>query len=90
MVAMGIGIEIGWHFSTVNNGFGVRQDNVFDFIAPSFLISFVPIVLIFPIARLWATADWGIQYVQPYIMLANGNAQAEDSVLLDYVRSVPG
>lgn len=85
MVAMGIGIEIGWHFSTVNNGFGVRQDNVFDFIAPSFLISFVPIVLIFPIARLWATADWGIQYVQPYIMLANGNAQAEDSVLLDYM-----
>ncbi|EED79611.1 predicted protein [Postia placenta Mad-698-R] len=65
--------------------FGVRQDNVFDFIAPSFLISFVPIVLIFPIARLWATADWGIQYVQPYIMLANGNAQAEDSVLLDYM-----
>ncbi|EED84233.1 predicted protein [Postia placenta Mad-698-R] len=69
--------------------FGVRQDNVFDFIAPSFLISFVPIVLIFPIARLWATADWGIQYVQPYIMLANGNARAEDSVLLDYMPLKP-
>lgn len=70
-------------------GFPVPSRNIFSFahIQTSFLTSFFPVSFIFPLSFLWNIADFTLRWYQPYIVLSQGNARAEDSLMLDYVGS---
>ncbi|KAJ2925985.1 hypothetical protein H1R20_g11092, partial [Candolleomyces eurysporus] len=45
--------------------------------------------LIIPNAVLWRELDWMVRMYQPFLVLADGNAKAEQSVLLNYVELGP-
>ncbi|EMD35947.1 hypothetical protein CERSUDRAFT_115895 [Gelatoporia subvermispora B] len=84
-IALAIAIEVARHISVKRNGFAVPSHDVLRFVSPSFLISFFPTLLVFPLATLWQAMEWGIRYYQPYVMMSQGSVEARDSVLLDYV-----
>jgi hypothetical protein len=51
--------------------------------------SLVLFSLIIPTAWLYRELDWHVRWYQPYVVMSQGNARAEESVLLDYVRFRP-
>ncbi|KAF7366283.1 hypothetical protein MSAN_00884500 [Mycena sanguinolenta] len=64
-------------------GFAVPQQNFL--VSTQFLLSFFPNLFVMPIGYLWRVLDCTLRQYQPYVTLANGNATAEESVLLDYI-----
>lgn len=42
-------------------------------------------MFIFPLSYFWEYADYTLRWYQPYVVLAKGNARAEDSLMLNYV-----
>ncbi|KAJ7575407.1 hypothetical protein C8J56DRAFT_871477 [Mycena floridula] len=85
MMATGIAIEIGIAISEKNGGFAVPAKNVFQVGSTQFLLSFFPTLLVIPLGFLWRELDWHVRWYQPYVVLSQGNAKAEESLLLDYV-----
>ncbi|EKM51190.1 uncharacterized protein PHACADRAFT_200015 [Phanerochaete carnosa HHB-10118-sp] len=86
MIMLGITIEVAQAISVRNNGFTVPQKNVFGGVAsPSFLTAFFPTLLVYPLSYFWISADRVLRWYQPYIILSQGGARAEDSLLVDYV-----
>ncbi|KAH7886617.1 hypothetical protein F5I97DRAFT_1020265 [Phlebopus sp. FC_14] len=85
MMCLGIAIEVALHQSDNNNGFGVPTENIFSFVSTQFLTSFVPTLLVAPLAFFWSVADWMLRWYQPYVTLSEGNAPASRSILLDYI-----
>ncbi|KAG1820009.1 hypothetical protein EV424DRAFT_1323021 [Suillus variegatus] len=85
MICLGIVLEIALHISGRSNGFSVPEKNVITFVSTQFLTSFVPTLLVVPLAYFWAVADWMLRWYQPYVTLSEGNAPAARSILLDYV-----
>lgn len=85
MICFGIAIEVALHISSTQNGFHVREKNVFPFASTQFLTSFFPTLLVVPLAYFWSLADWMVRWYQPYISLAEGNVPASRSILLDYI-----
>ncbi|KAG1864998.1 hypothetical protein DFJ58DRAFT_771933 [Suillus subalutaceus] len=85
MICLGIALEIALHISDICNGFSVPEKNVITFVSTSFLTSFVPTLLVVPLAYFWAVADWMLRWYQPYVTLSEGKAPAARSILLDYV-----
>ncbi|EIN06901.1 hypothetical protein PUNSTDRAFT_54242 [Punctularia strigosozonata HHB-11173 SS5] len=85
MIVMAIALEIGVLLSIKRNGFGVPEKNAISFASPAFLLSFVPTLLVAPLAFLWTVTDWMIRWYQPYVTLLRGNAPAGESILLDYI-----
>ncbi|KAG1858479.1 hypothetical protein F4604DRAFT_1794294 [Suillus subluteus] len=86
MICLGIALEIALHISDICNGFSVPEKNVITFVSTSFLTSFVPTLLVVPLAYFWAVADWMLRWYQPYVTLSEGKAPAARSILLDYHR----
>ncbi|KAJ3544237.1 hypothetical protein NMY22_g2844 [Coprinellus aureogranulatus] len=87
LLILGLGLEIVAGLSQRWDGFRVPLSNTFGLfgnISSQFLASFVPTLLIIPPAVLWRELDW-----MPYLVLARGNADAERSVLLNYVEIGP-
>ncbi|KAF9005096.1 hypothetical protein BDQ17DRAFT_1353790 [Cyathus striatus] len=89
MLCLGAALETATMISGRNQGFPVPQKNVFGTISTQFLLSFFPTVLIIPFAFVWRELDWTLRWYQPYVVLWNGNAKAEESLLLDYVELGP-
>ncbi|KAG2354930.1 hypothetical protein BDR07DRAFT_1304682 [Suillus spraguei] len=85
MICLGIALEIALRLSSRNNGFSVPENNVFTFISAAMLTSFVPTLMVVPLAYFWAVADWMLRWYQPYVTLSEGNAPAARSILLDYL-----
>ncbi|CAL1702679.1 unnamed protein product [Somion occarium] len=87
MILLGIGLQVALYFSMKHNGFRAPPPSkALSWITPSFLTSFFPTLLIAtPLAYLWGVTDWAVRWFQPYILLAQGNAVAEDTLLLDYI-----
>ncbi|KAG2113491.1 uncharacterized protein F5147DRAFT_681196 [Suillus discolor] len=85
MICLGIALEIALHISDGSNGFSVPEKNVITFVSTQFLTSFVPTLLVVPLAYFWAVADWMLRWYQPYVTLSEGNAPAARSILLDYI-----
>ncbi|KAG1795683.1 uncharacterized protein HD556DRAFT_368369 [Suillus plorans] len=85
MICLGIVLEIALHISDRSNGFSVPEKNVITFVSTQFLTSFVPTLLVVPLAYFWAVADWMLRWYQPYVTLSEGNAPAARSILLDYI-----
>ncbi|KAH8105256.1 hypothetical protein BXZ70DRAFT_1043109 [Cristinia sonorae] len=70
---------------TLRLGFPVPQKNVFQGVAStSFLTSFFPTLLIIPMVFAWHVTDQRLRSFHPYVILAQGNARAENSLLLNY------
>ena len=42
-------------------------------------------MFILPLSLLWNVSDYVLRWYQPYIVLSEGNARAEESLLMDYV-----
>ncbi|TEB26481.1 hypothetical protein FA13DRAFT_1636029 [Coprinellus micaceus] len=92
LLVLGLGLEIVAGLSQRWNGFRVPLSTTFGLfgnISSQFLASFVPTLLIIPNAVLWRELDWMIRMYQPYLVLAKGDADAERSVLLNYVEIGP-
>ncbi|KAG1748155.1 hypothetical protein EDB19DRAFT_1905206 [Suillus lakei] len=85
MICLGIALEIALRLSDRSNGFSVPAKNVITFVSTQFLTSFVPTLLVVPLAYFWAVADWMLRWYQPYVTLSEGNAPAARSILLDYI-----
>ncbi|KAL4247888.1 hypothetical protein ABKN59_007467 [Abortiporus biennis] len=86
IILLGVGIEVALFFSERDQGFPVPPPSrIFRFASTSFLTAFFPTLLISPIAFAWQQTDWALRYFQPYIVLAEGNAKAKKSLLLDYI-----
>lgn len=85
MIGLGITIEVVLHISNTQNGFHVPEKNVFSFASTQFLTSFFPTLLVVPLAYFWTITDWMLRWYQPYVTLADGNAPASRSILLDYI-----
>lgn len=85
MICLGVGLEIALRLSDKSQGFSVPAKNVFTFVSTQFLTSFIPTLLVVPLAYFWAVADWMIRWYQPYVTLSEGNAPAARSILLDYI-----
>lgn len=85
MIGLGITIEVALHISNTQNGFHVPEKNVFSFASTQFLTSFFPTLLVVPLAYFWTITDWMLRWYQPYVTLAEGNAPASRSILLDYI-----
>lgn len=85
MIGLGITIEVALHISNTQNGFHVPEQNVFSFASTQFLTSFFPTLLVVPLAYFWTITDWMLRWYQPYVTLADGNAPASRSILLDYI-----
>ncbi|KAG1824676.1 uncharacterized protein BJ212DRAFT_1321839 [Suillus subaureus] len=86
MICLGIALEIALHISDRSNGFSVPEKNIITFVSTQFLTSFVPTLLVVPLAYFWAVADWMLRWYQPYVTLSEGKAPAARSILLDYHR----
>lgn len=85
MIGLGITIEVALHISNTQNRFHVPEKNVFSFASTQFLTSFFPTLLVVPLAYFWTITDWMLRWYQPYVTLAEGNAPASRSILLDYI-----
>ncbi|KAK7681784.1 hypothetical protein QCA50_015131 [Cerrena zonata] len=87
MVLLGIALQVALHFSMKWDGFRAPPPSkVLSWLSPSFLTSFFPTILIAaPMAITWKLTDWAVRWFHPYVLLSQGNARAEDSLLLDYV-----
>ncbi|KAJ8597250.1 hypothetical protein M405DRAFT_855738 [Rhizopogon salebrosus TDB-379] len=85
MICLGIALEVALHISNTQNGYSVPQKNVFSFLSTQFLTSFVPTLLVVPLAYFWEVAEWMLRWYQPYVTLSEGNAPAARSILLDYI-----
>jgi hypothetical protein len=85
MICLGIAVEIALHISNTYNGFSVPEKNVIPLVSTQFLTSFVPTLLVVPLAYFWAVADWMLRWYQPYVTLSEGKAPAARSILLDYI-----
>ncbi|KAI0694036.1 hypothetical protein BC835DRAFT_1351017 [Cytidiella melzeri] len=88
-ILTGIAVEIALALSNKSQGFAVPDRNIF---APlhlkvSFLTSFFPVMFILPLPIFWHTADYVLRWYQPYVVLSQGNARAEESLMMDYVLS---
>lgn len=98
MIVLAVGLEVALHFSKRDGGFSLpagtsadpRQANgtgiLGRFVSAQFLSSFFPTLGIIPIAFSWTALDWMLKWYQPYVTLAKGNAVAQETLLLDYVR----
>jgi len=92
MLFLGLGLEIATFMSNKSNGFRVPKSDVFDLfgdVSAQFLASFLPTLMIIPIAFTWRELDWMLRWYQPYVVLQKGNARAEESLLLDYIALGP-
>ncbi|KAF9221127.1 hypothetical protein BS17DRAFT_785959 [Gyrodon lividus] len=89
MIFLGIGLQIALHISDTQNGFAVPTQNIFDFVSTQFLTSFLPTLLVVPLAWFWSVMDWMLRWYQPYVTLSKGNAPASRSILLDYIALNP-
>ncbi|KAF5319193.1 hypothetical protein D9619_008744 [Psilocybe cf. subviscida] len=92
LLLLGLALEVGIFISNVNNGFRVPQNNAFNVfgnVSGQFLASFIPTLLVIPVAYLFRELDWNVRVYQPYILMQKGSAPAESSLLLDYVRLGP-
>ncbi|KAG2354931.1 hypothetical protein BDR07DRAFT_1493874 [Suillus spraguei] len=85
MICLGITVEIVLRLSNKNSGFSLSQKNLISFVSAEFLASFVPTLLVVPLAYFWVVVDWILRWYQPYITLSEGNAPAARSILLDYI-----
>ncbi|KAG2346106.1 hypothetical protein BDR05DRAFT_959680 [Suillus weaverae] len=85
MICLGIALEIALRLSDRSSGFSVPEKNVITFVSTQFLTSFIPTLLVVPLAYFWAVADWMLRWYQPYVTLSEGNAPAARSILLDYI-----
>ncbi|TCD70375.1 hypothetical protein EIP91_003727 [Steccherinum ochraceum] len=86
MIISGVVIIILLRISQHNHGFHAPTKNVFQGVATaSFLTGFFPTLLIVPIVYAWHVTDWALRRLQPYVILADGKARVEDSLLLDYI-----
>lgn len=85
MICLGIALEIALHISDRSNGFSVPERNAITFVSTHFLTSFVPTLLVVPLAYFWAVTDWMLRWYQPYVTLSEGKAPASRSILLDYI-----
>ncbi|TFK63948.1 hypothetical protein BDN72DRAFT_802770 [Pluteus cervinus] len=89
MFALGIALEAAIVVSNKQGGFLVPQQNAVSFVSVQFLLSFFPTLLVIPVALLWRELDWFVRWYQPYIALSNGNARAEETLMLDYIALGP-
>ncbi|KAI0085214.1 hypothetical protein BDY19DRAFT_453229 [Irpex rosettiformis] len=87
MIVIGIAVEIALAISNENQGFPIPQRNIFAFthVQVSFLTSFFPTMFILPLSLLWNVSDYVLRWYQPYIVLSEGNARAEESLMMDYI-----
>ncbi|KAF8881627.1 hypothetical protein BD779DRAFT_1005036 [Infundibulicybe gibba] len=89
MLLLGIALEIGVNISVRQDGFSVPQKNVLQIVSTQFLLSFFPTLFVIPVAFMWRELDWMMRWYQPYVLLANGGARAEESLLLNYIALGP-
>lgn len=89
LISLGIALEIATRFSSARQGFQVPNVNVFGTVSGQFLASIIPTILVVPYAYTYRELDWYIRQLQPYIVLLRGYANAEESLLLDYVEPGP-
>ncbi|KAG2072528.1 hypothetical protein BDR04DRAFT_1096508 [Suillus decipiens] len=91
MICLGIALEIALYSSNKNNGFKAPEKNMISFVLgvhqlhSKLLTSFIPILLVIPLAFFWGVADWMLRWYQPYVTLSEGKAPAARSILLDYI-----
>ncbi|KAG2072502.1 hypothetical protein BDR04DRAFT_1074030 [Suillus decipiens] len=88
MICLGIALEVALRLSNKNSGTYVYYfptKNLISFVSTEFLASFVPTLMVVPLAYFWAVADWMLRWYQPYVTLSEGNAPAARSILLDYI-----
>ncbi|TFK18109.1 hypothetical protein FA15DRAFT_675549 [Coprinopsis marcescibilis] len=92
MFSLGLAIEILAALSRSRGGFAIPRDKIptiFGDVSAQFLVSFLPTFLVLPSALLWRELDWMLRSYQPFLTLFHGNASAEETVLLDYVKPSP-
>jgi hypothetical protein len=65
----------------------VSERNVFEFlhVQVSFLTSFFPTMFIMPLSIFWTGSDSVLRWFQPYVVLSQGNARAEESIMMNYL-----
>lgn len=87
LTIIGVGLEVALGISNRNNGFHIPQkkEGVFSFASTQSLTSFIPSLLIGPIAIMIHSFDWAIRMWNPYLILSRGNASADETLLIDYI-----
>ncbi|KAH8984541.1 hypothetical protein EDB86DRAFT_2810702 [Lactarius hatsudake] len=86
LALFGVALEVALGISNKNDGFSVPQKNVFSFASTQFLTAFLPSLLFAPLAFMVQGFDWAIRMWNPYLILSRGNASADETFLVDYVR----
>ncbi|KAJ3821159.1 hypothetical protein F5878DRAFT_620584 [Lentinula raphanica] len=89
LLLLAIGLEVGIVISEKHNGFSVPEKNVISFASAQFLLSFVPTMIVIPPAWVYRELDWHVRWYQPFVMMSQGNAKPQESVLLNYVTLGP-
>ncbi|KAG8812937.1 hypothetical protein FRC17_001743, partial [Serendipita sp. 399] len=82
MLALAIIVEVLLMASNKQRGFhfdGIEQPG-----AANLLRSFLPVLIITPIAQYWTRSNEEVLRLHPYVLASQGNAPPETTVLLDY------
>ncbi|KAJ7273308.1 hypothetical protein C8J57DRAFT_973173, partial [Mycena rebaudengoi] len=85
LIGLAIALEAALAYSTKHGGFSTPQRNVFSGVSPRFLTAFFPTLLVAGLLLIWQSSDRSYRELQPYIVLAKGNATAAEGLLANYV-----
>ncbi|KAJ7343304.1 hypothetical protein DFH08DRAFT_1081505 [Mycena albidolilacea] len=84
LLGLAAAIEILLALSKKNGGFPYPERNVFTTIPPRFVTAFFPTLLVAGLLMVWQSSDRSYRELQPYIVLAKGNATAAEGLLTNY------
>ncbi|KAJ7775089.1 hypothetical protein B0H16DRAFT_1303748 [Mycena metata] len=86
LVGLAVAIEVSLAISNKKGaGFVTPPHNVFTSVSPRFLTAFFPTLLVAGLVLIWQSSDRSYRELQPYIVLARGNATAAEGLLANYV-----
>ncbi|KAH9023391.1 hypothetical protein EDB85DRAFT_1870740 [Lactarius pseudohatsudake] len=86
LAVFGVALEVVLGISNKNHGFSLPEKSVFSFASTHFWTAFLSSLIFTPLASMVHGFDWAIRMWNPYLILSRGNASADETLLVDYVR----
>ncbi|KAH9020401.1 hypothetical protein EDB85DRAFT_2004998 [Lactarius pseudohatsudake] len=86
LAVFGVALEVVLGISNKNHGFNLPEKIVFSFASTHFWTAFLSSLIFTPLTSMVHGFDWAIRMWNPYLILSRGNASADETLLVDYVR----